>query len=500
MEKSRKITCGCFGFLGRKPVKKTDKGTDPEALSNQDFVINSKIRISTYGESLEDHSMTYTQKFQSNFPLSMNNLTPDSKTPRLYQFPDKEIQPKSSIYQPSFALKLIPNSHFFAAKKTVFEENQEKHTADQSKDPIKTQDCRETFLRKTDFEPKNCKIEETKENLLATETSLRLNTKSGSNIWYNKQPISEENKNLDKKTENSIENPGKDREIPNKILVNPIVSNPIQEKTDEKCIPNEKSNDEKEIKEKLIFNELPINNPEVKQNISGLIQENMSKDFITILKKDTETPEKNLIKDLQNKPEPYKNTENIDTNGKVEVIITEFIQLSPSKLFLPLPNLNPKTEAPNEILYENNNSVIVHDSISISNMHSLFYEEKAKITQNLNSVSDFFVPNDNFVCFAEKMSPIITFPKYGKKKLPSLKISPIKSVISVDDYSDIISLIKSPKEYQSFAKKLSVPDLFSKNNRKNKLPALKPITPHFLNKKKSAPLLKNRAKVTIGNI
>ena len=74
MEKSRKITCGCLGFLGRKPVKKTDKGTDPEALSNQDFVINSKIRISTYGESLEDHSMTYTQKFQSNFPLTYNSL------------------------------------------------------------------------------------------------------------------------------------------------------------------------------------------------------------------------------------------------------------------------------------------------------------------------------------------------------------------------------------------------------------------------------------------
>ena len=134
----------------------------------------------------------------------------------------------------------------------------------------------------------------------------------------------------------------------------------------------------------------------------------------------------------------------------------------------------------------NNNTVIVHESKDFSKRLSIFtkdfdYSYSGKQLKHALSPSEFSNKN-------------LFSPRYHNRRLPSLKISPIKSILSADDYSDILSFLKhSPRS----SPKAENPKIDAK---KYKLPALKPITPHYFNKKRGAPQLKQKARIQIEHL
>ena len=138
-----------------------------------------------------------------------------------------------------------------------------------------------------------------------------------------------------------------------------------------------------------------------------------------------------------------------------------------------------------------NNTVIINESRNHSKRLSLMgkdfessYSGK-KIKLILDS-NDFPSPAN-----------LIISPRIGIRRLPSLKISPIKSILSADDYSDILSFLKNSPHCSAMSNKKE-PDM--NVAKKYKLPALKPITPHYFNKKRSAPQLKQKPRILIEHV
>lgn len=81
-----------------------------------------------------------------------------------------------------------------------------------------------------------------------------------------------------------------------------------------------------------------------------------------------------------------------------------------------------------------------------------------------------------------------------EKNLPSLEVSPIKSMVSVDDYSDVLNAFNHPV----LNSKLAVPDLFIRNKIKQRpLPLLKPSTPRYLNRQLLVPKLRKDNQILI---
>ena len=75
------------------------------------------------------------------------------------------------------------------------------------------------------------------------------------------------------------------------------------------------------------------------------------------------------------------------------------------------------------------------------------------------------------------------------KNFPMLEISPIKSIISVDDYSDIVAAMTSAEG--QIPMKRNIHELFIKNIQKSKqLPLLKPTTPRYLGRRNPIPRMR----------
>ena len=87
----------------------------------------------------------------------------------------------------------------------------------------------------------------------------------------------------------------------------------------------------------------------------------------------------------------------------------------------------------------------------------------------------------------------------NEKRLPVLEISPIKSMMSVDDYSDIVAALASPvREKIQFSR---IPDLFIKATKKTKqLPLLKPSTPYYFSKTSCIAKMRKENKVFIDKL
>ena len=138
-----------------------------------------------------------------------------------------------------------------------------------------------------------------------------------------------------------------------------------------------------------------------------------------------------------------------------------------------------------------NNTVIINESRSHSKWLSLMGKDfessysgkKIKLVLDSNDLPS----NQNF----------IISPRNAIRRLPSLKISPIKSILSADDYSDILSFLKNSPHCSGMSNKKE-PDM--NVAKKYKLPALKPITPHYFNKKRSAPQLKQKPRILIEHV
>jgi hypothetical protein len=68
------------------------------------------------------------------------------------------------------------------------------------------------------------------------------------------------------------------------------------------------------------------------------------------------------------------------------------------------------------------------------------------------------------------------------QNLPALEISPIKTSQSIDDYSDIVSILNNPEKLKI------IPDIFIRNiQRPRQLPVLKPTTPHYCTRRRILP-------------
>lgn len=134
-----------------------------------------------------------------------------------------------------------------------------------------------------------------------------------------------------------------------------------------------------------------------------------------------------------------------------------------------------------------NNTVVVHESKDFSKRLSMFSRDfdisySGKLLKNVLSPAEFSGKH-------------LISPRQANKRLPSLKISPIKSILSADDYSDILSFLKNtPRD----SPKLKNPA--NLDSKKYKLPALKPITPHYFHKKKTALQLKQKARVLVEHL
>ena len=135
-----------------------------------------------------------------------------------------------------------------------------------------------------------------------------------------------------------------------------------------------------------------------------------------------------------------------------------------------------------------NNTVVIHESQEHSkclsyirkDFESSYSGKKIKLILDSN---DLLSPQN-----------LIISPRNGMRRLPSLKISPIKSILSADDYSDILSFLKNSPHGSAMSVK-GAPDI--NVAKKYKLPALKPITPHYFHKKRSAPQLKQKPRISI---
>lgn len=81
------------------------------------------------------------------------------------------------------------------------------------------------------------------------------------------------------------------------------------------------------------------------------------------------------------------------------------------------------------------------------------------------------------------------------KHLPLLEISPIKSIMSVDDYTDIVNALTHPPQKQI------IPDFFIRNKILSRpLPLLKPSTPRYLGKQLLLPKLRKDNQLLLENL
>jgi hypothetical protein len=132
-----------------------------------------------------------------------------------------------------------------------------------------------------------------------------------------------------------------------------------------------------------------------------------------------------------------------------------------------------------------------------------------KLTLKLNSDLNFNHP-DKFLITAPRtckanefkgnepvVSPSLELldQSHMSHHFPLLEISPIKSIISMDDYSDIVNAFNHQPS------KPIIPDLFIRNKIKPRpLPLLKPSTPRYLGKQQLLPKLRKDNQILLENL
>ena len=85
--------------------------------------------------------------------------------------------------------------------------------------------------------------------------------------------------------------------------------------------------------------------------------------------------------------------------------------------------------------------------------------------------------------------------KFGlSPTIDSLEISPIKCTLVVDDYSDILNLLRNPEKWQK------IPDVFIRSYKQpGHLPMLKPATPCYFTKRRVLPTIRQENKSLLSN-
>ncbi|OMJ73268.1 hypothetical protein SteCoe_28079 [Stentor coeruleus] len=140
----------------------------------------------------------------------------------------------------------------------------------------------------------------------------------------------------------------------------------------------------------------------------------------------------------------------------------------------------------------NENWEISEQTDNINNSQKFFEKQEIplKVNNDIKSMNKTTKQNEaKVLCRSPMFSPIISpgllsfNSKFSQSPiLGSLNVSPIKCIVTVEDYSDIVSLLNDPDKCKN------LPDVFIHyNNRPGQMPILKPTTPCYFNKKKIAP-------------
>ena len=503
MEGNKKQSCGCFSLFSKRPQKRIDIGTGCEGLASlnmQKVFASQELRVDEHTSM--NHSLSSTQKLQARYPLQVI-APPTCKTPQLYGFPgfgsrDNDSR-KHTTETDAFSgsQKLIPSD--FTASSGVFEERKEVGVnADILGDRFKEVGVDENG--KVPVSKWENRIEEVKYDPEKGEVRREIV------IMY-------QNYSSEEKKEIELVNFSECKVIP---VINediPSISAPVS------SIQTEKLETEAKISPILpivINDSAPIMPPPIQNT--------------PIEEKETIHSENLIIQEtLASIPAPEPKLMDIPLMSSQIVVKFEAI-CDPISAFPPiLPNKpevssgitpsNKPADIPSNVISSTipetverkrnssmpsePNSVVIHNSINLSKLEFLFCKDTKQsiITEKKpRRRNDFSASIENPLDLVGELNSILLSPRYIKERLPSLKISPIKSANSIDDYSDILSMIKHPSGGSYLQRKVVIPELFSNLTRKNKLPALKPITPHYFNKKRSVPLLKRKPNVLIENL
>ena len=179
---------------------------------------------------------------------------------------------------------------------------------------------------------------------------------------------------------------------------------------------------------------------------------------------------KELSKNLQYKifPEQVLNSENPENNCKTERNSVNVIKTIENFEKNGLPTISE---------YRN------HKEISITT------KKQALTERNKNNDPSPFVLSET--------SPdlFLNSSKLSQTKISGFNISPINSFQSIDDFSDILSILNNPEKIKE------IPDVFIRNkSNPSKLPILKPTTPYYFTKKRVLPTVRKDNKSFLNNM
>ena len=505
MEGKKKQTCGCFRLFSKKLQKRIDIGTECEGLASLDMkkVFTSQdLRIEEHTSM--NHSLSSTQKLQTKYPFQV--IAPTTcKTPQLYGFPGFESRDNDSrkhtteTNQFSDSQQLVPSD--FIVSNRPFDERKDANTNTE----ILTEKLKEDGIPENEkssiFQCKN-RIEEVKYDPKKGEVRREVV------FMYQHYPREEK-----KEIELAITSESKELPVTNTNI--PSISAPVELIQPEKIETESKISPDLPlvIEDSVPSMPLPMEHAQTEEKTTPInadlkIQENLVSIPAPEPKLlDIPLMSSQIVVKFEAVCDPIYPIaafspvlpNNSEVSAKVPVSIRP---INPSRI---ISNTSPGTEEckRNASVPSEPNSMVIHNSINLSTLDFLFCkdtEQSISKDKRPKRRNDFSASIENPLDMVGELSSILLSPRYIKERLPSLKISPIKPANSIDDYSDILSMIQHSSRGLHLQKKAVIPELFSKLTRKNKLPALKPITPHYFNKKRSVPLLKRKTNVLIENL
>lgn len=171
-------------------------------------------------------------------------------------------------------------------------------------------------------------------------------------------------------------------------------------------------------------------------------------------------------------------------------------------------HINPKAQD-NRFIEENHKSSenwqIPEETDNLSNSRQDFEKQEIplKVTNDIKTMNKSTKKTETkLLCRSPGFSPIISpgllsfSSKFSQSPmLASLNVSPIKYIVTVEDYSDIASLLNDPDKCKN------LPDVFiHSGDRPSHMPILKPTTPCYFNKKKFAPTFRLESRAFVNKL
>ena len=204
--------------------------------------------------------------------------------------------------------------------------------------------------------------------------------------------------------------------------------------------------------------------------------------------------------------ESEKNKENISIiEGKIDIVIENPLNQYKNEevekaLVFSTSELPQEPHKSSDKIEE-----IIKEELKIKEKSMIIKEESANTAEKnyLSNAPVLLNPYElkaiNELNFTPELASDSKFLPLNEKTFPIFGISPIKSIMSVDDYSDIVAALASPD--QEKLPYSHIPDLFIRATQKPKqLPMLKPATPYYFSKKSAVPRMRKENKIFLDKL